>query len=293
MKDSQSGTQDSKNSQEVFKLRFGPAGMPLAMKGKKLPDGIKYSSKLGLNAFEVEFVQGVRIRKEDALEAAKVAKELNVSLSCHGPYFVNCCSPVKEKQETTKRNLLQALEAADLLGATVVVFHPGFYQGQSPEKARDNALRLLKEVIATMKEKKIKAKLGAETTGKPSQYGSLDEVLDLCKNLGTDHIVPVIDYGHISSRANGWIKGKDEYEVIFKKIKDVLGKDALDGLHCHFSEQAYSEKGEKYHVALGEINHPPFKPLAELIKSNKYKFTIISETPELEKDALKMQKMCQ
>lgn len=275
------------------KLRFGPAGMPIALKGKRLPEGIGYSSDLGLNAFEVEFVQGVRIREEDAIEAAKVAKEKDVLLSCHGPYFVNCCSPLKEKQSTTKRNLLQALRAAHLLGAKIVVFHPGFYQGQSPEKARENAIKLLKEVIEKMEEEKLDVALGAETTGKPSQYGSLDEVLELCKILGTKYIRPVIDFGHISSRENGWIKGKEQYEMIFKKIKDALGKEALEGLHCHFSEQVFSEKGEKHHVPLGTNNHPPFKPLAELIKKNDYRFTIISESPLLEKDALKMKAMCE
>jgi len=275
------------------KLRFGPAGMPLALKGKKLPEGIAYTAKIGLGAFEVEFVQGVRIRKEDAIEAARVAKEKDILLSCHGPYFVNCCSPEKEKQETSKRNLLEALRAAHLLGAKIVVFHPGFYQGQKPEVARDNAVRVLKEVIEKMKDEKLDVLLGAETTGKPSQYGSLDEVLELCKILGTKYIRPVIDYGHISSRENGMIKGKEQYETIFKKIKDALGKEGLEGLHCHFSEQEYSEKGEKRHVPLGTNNHPPVKPLMDLIRQNKYRFTIISESPLLEEDALTMKKMAE
>ena len=270
------------------KLRFGPAGMPIPLKGKKLKEGIIYTSKIGLDAFEVEFVQGVRIRKEDAVEAAEAAKEKDILLSCHGPYFVNCCSPIKEKQKTTKRNLMEASRAAHILGAKIVVFHPGFYQGQEPKVARDNAVKLLKEVIENVKRERLNVLLGAETTGKPSQYGSLDEVLELCKILGTGHIRPVIDFGHISSRENGKIKRKEDYEEIFQKIKDALGKGALEGLHCHFSEQVFSEKGERYHVPLGTNNHPPFKPLAELIKHHHYKFTIISESPLLEKDALKM-----
>jgi len=282
---------DTKDPQEVFKLRFGPAGIPLAFKGKGLPAGIAYTATLGLDAFEVEFVQGVRIRKEDAIEAGKIAKEKDITLSCHGPYFVNCCSPEKDKQETSKRNLLEALRAADLLGAKIVVFHPGFYQGQTPAVARDNAFALLSDVIEKMKKEKIKAFLGCETTGKPSQYGSLDENLEMCKKF-PKHIKPVIDFGHVSSRENGKIKGKEQYEEIFSKIKDVLGKEALEGLHCHFSEQEYTEKGEKRHVPLGTNNHPPFKPLAELIKKNRYHFTIICESPLLEEDALKMQKMC-
>ena len=59
-----------------FKLRFGPAGMPLALKGKSLSEGIEYVSKIGLNAFEVEFVYGPRIKKEEALKAKEIAKKL-------------------------------------------------------------------------------------------------------------------------------------------------------------------------------------------------------------------------
>ncbi len=274
-----------------FKLRFGPAGMPLALKGKSLSEGIEYVSKIGLNAFEVEFVYGPRIKKEEALKAKEIAKKLDVSLSCHGPYYINCCSPIKEKQKISKRNLIETAKVAHLLGAKIIVFHPGFYQKLSPEKAKENASSLIKEVIKEIKEKKLNVVLGAETTGKKSQYGSLDEVLELCKILGTKYIKPVIDFGHINSRNNGWIKSKEQYEEIFGKIEKVLGKNALEGLHCHFSEQAYSEKGEKHHLALGSNNQPPFKPLAELIKKNNYHFTIICESPLLEKDALKMKKM--
>ncbi len=266
--------------------------MPLAMKGKRLPAGIEYISKLGLNALEVEFVQGVKIRKEDAIEAGKVAKEHDVLLSCHGPYFVNCCSPIKEKQETTKRNLFQALEAATLLGAKIVVFHPGFYQGQTPEVAKSNAVKLLREVIEKMKEEKWTAVLGAETTGKPSQYGSLDEVLELCNILGTEYIRPVIDWGHLNSRENGKIKSQKDFEDIIKKIRDALGNEGLEGLHCHFSEQVYSEKGEKYHIPLGTKDSPNYNWLADIIRKRHLKFTMISESPLLEQDALKMKSMC-
>jgi len=270
-----------------MKLRFGPAGMPLALKGKRLAQGIEYVAKIGLGALEVEFVRGVKIRKEDAIEARKVSKEKDILLSCHGPYWVNCCSPIKEKQITTKRNLMEALRAANLLNATVVVFHPGFYQGQG-EKAKENAFSLLAEVIEKMKEEKISALLSPETTGKPSQYGSLDEVLELCKKF-RKFMKPTIDFAHIHARENGKIKSKSDYAQIFKKIKSALGAESLKGLHCHFSGIVFSEKGERYHVPID--SSPSFKQLAELLREKKYKFTIINESPLLEKDALKMQKM--
>jgi len=277
------------------RLRFGPAGMPIGCKGKKLAEGIAYTSNLGLGAFEVEFVRGVRIRKEDAVEACATAKKKDILLSCHGPYWINCCSPVKEKQLTTIRNIIQTVQAANLLGAYIIVFHPGYYQKLSKQEAFDNALKLLTVTIKKLKEENLAIPLGLETTGKPSQFGSLDEVLLLCKRLDKQGklVKPVIDFAHIHARENGSIKTVEDYKQIIVKIEEVLGSNALRQLHCHFTEVEFSEKGERFHLAVGTKNSPPFKPLAELIAKHKYNFTIISESPLLERDALKMQEMCQ
>ena len=267
-------------------LRFGSAGMPLAMKGRKLSEGISYCAGKGLKAFEVEWVQGVRIRKEDIAEAKKIAEEKDVLLSCHAPYFINCCSPLKDKQETSIRNLMQSARAAAQLGIRIIVFHPGFYQGMPKEQAASNAEKLLKHIVEKMKKEKLNVLLGAETTGKPSQYGSLDEIISLCKKIGTDKMMPCVDFAHIHARENGKIKSKEDYEEIFNKIEKGLGKKALEGLHCHFSGIVFSEKGERYHIPIDDS--PPFNLLAEVIARKNLKLTIICESPLLDKDALKM-----
>ena len=271
-------------------LRFGPAGMPIGCKGKTLVEGIEYVSKEGLNAFEVEFVRGVRIKKEIAIEARKISEEKNVLLSCHGPYYINCCSPLKEKQNITMRNILQTAEAAALLGAYTIVFHPGYYQKQTPEKAFDNALEILKEALRKMKEKKIKnVFLGLETVGKKSQFGGLDENIELCKKLGLQNARVVVDFAHILARGDIILKTKEDYEEIFSRLRKGLGAEVLKQLHCHFSGIVFSEKGERHHVPIGNI--PPFKPLAELISEKKYNLTNISESPFLDRDALKMKRI--
>ncbi len=273
-----------------IKLRLGPAGMPLACKGKKLSEGIIYTAKEGLSAFEVEFVRGVRGKKEDWIEAKKTSEKNDVLLSCHAPYWINCCSPLKEKQQIAIRNLIQTAQAAEMLGAYTIVFHPGYYQGQSQDVAQKNCISVLKEVIKRMKEQNLHCILGAETTGKGSAFGSLQDNINLAKAL--PQVRPVIDFAHLHARANGGIKTKGDYENIFSEIKRELGNDYLKQLHCHFTEVEYTAKGERWHLCIGEKNSPPFKPLGELIKQHNYKFTIISESPLLDRDALKMQKMC-
>lgn len=271
------------------KLRLGPAGMPLAMKGKTLTEGIEYVAKEGLNAFEVEFVRGVRGKKEEWIKAKQVAEKNDVLLSCHAPYWINCCSPMKEKQQITIRNLIQTAEAAELLGAYVIVFHPGYYQNQTAEEALKNCISVLKEVIKKMKEQKLHCILGAETTGKPSAFGSLQENIELANEL--KEVKPVIDFAHLHARTNGGIKSERDYENIFSEIKKQLGSAYLKQMHCHFTEVHFTEKGERWHLPLGERNSPNMKVLAEVIREEDYKFTLISESPLLDKDALKMKSM--
>ena len=70
------------------KLRFGTAGIPTCTKGDTI-QGIKDVRKLNLDSFELEFVHGVNIKKEKAPEINKVAKENDVVLTCHAPYYIN------------------------------------------------------------------------------------------------------------------------------------------------------------------------------------------------------------
>lgn len=272
-----------------LKMRLGPAGMPIDCKGDTLSKGIEYTASEGLNAFEVEFVKGVRGKKEEWVKAKKTAEKNDVLLSCHAPYWINCCSPLKEKQQIAIRNLLQTAQAAELLGAYTIVFHPGYYQKQPYEQAAKNCVSVLKEAIKKMKEQKLHCILGAETTGKPSAFGSLQENIELAKTL--KEVRPVIDFAHLHARTNGGIKTEQDYNNIFTAIKEQIGSEYLKQMHCHFTEVHFSEKGERWHIPIGEKNSPDMKMLARIIKNSSYKFTLISESPLLDKDALKMKNM--
>ncbi|MFH1248609.1 MAG: TIM barrel protein [archaeon] len=269
-----------------LKLRLGTAGLPLACKGKTLAEGIGYTSSIGLNAFEVEFGRGVRGEKEEWKKARIAAQKNDILLSCHAPYWINCCSPIKEKRELSCRNLLETAKAAEILGAYIIVFHPGYFQKQTYESALGNCLRVLNEVEEKMKKQKLNCFLGAETTGKPSAFGSLQDNIKLSKEI--KNLRPVIDFAHLHARTNGGIKTEQDYQEIFNSIESELGKEYLNPLHCHFTEIQYSIKGEIRHLPLGSNNSPDMNMLARVISNNKYNLTMISESPLIEKDALKM-----
>lgn len=268
------------------KIKFGPAGIPIQCKGSSTLDGIQCCSDLGLNAMEIQFGMGVRLKKEIASEIKTLSKKLEISISSHAPYFVNLCSEDKKKFEISKRNLFQAGEITSLAGGELFVFHPGFYQKLTIEEAYKNALTHLKEVKEKFDQHSIKIIFGAETVGKKSAFGSIYEIIKLSQEL--DFIKPVIDFAHLHARGDFRFKNKEDYLKLFNKLEKEL-PDYLKQMHCHFSEINYSQKGEKNHLVFGSNNEPPFKPLMEVLAEQGYSGTIICESPNLDIDALKMQ----
>jgi deoxyribonuclease-4 len=266
---------------------FGPAGIPITCKGSNI-DGLKHSISLGLRAYEVEFVRGVRMSPKMAKEMQEIREKNQVRVSCHAPYYINCNN--LEKFNTTKRHLLDCVKVNQDLKFTHIVFHTGCLLGMTRDKALKNSIEAIKKIVKNAYEKGCKDfTFGPETTGKKSQIGTINELITICKEI--KECRPVIDWGHLNAYTKGGLKTRKDFLAPLELIKEELGKDYLKGLHCHFSEVEYGEKGEIRHHALGSKWGPEFKILAGLIKEMNYDFTIISETPLIEQDALKMQEI--
>ncbi len=255
-----------------MEISVGTAGIPHSCKERNSIEGIKRVAELGLQAMEVEFVYGVNMSMEMAEEAGAVAKELGIGLSVHAPYYINLCSEGK-RLEDSKRMVSSSLDRAEALGATVVTFHSGFYGDLTEPDAFERVKRACEEL------KREKVLLGLEITGKHSAFGSLEEIVRICKEL--KGCVPVIDFAHLFARQ----AGKIDYVTVFEAVKPLR----LSRMHCHFSNVEFTDKGEKRHLVLGD--QPAFEPLAEEILKRKQSVTIISESPVLERDALKMKRV--
>ena len=263
---------------------MGPAGIPIVSRERTTIGGIRCVAELKLNAFEVEFVRQVGMSNEMAKETGRIAKELNILLSVHCPYFVNLCSREKRKLEASKQRILDSVERAFHMGADVAVFHPGFYGDLTPDAAFNAIKGACRDMLDRMRAKGIKGvKLGFETTGKVSQFGTLDEIIEICKKL--KGCAPVVDFAHIYARQAGRI----DYGDVFEKLKPLK----LKHLHAHFTSMEWTpakapwQGNERRHLEL-KVNKPPFEPLAKEVLKRKVNIAIISESPILEKDSLVM-----
>jgi len=267
------------------KLLFGTAGIPLKSKGIPTAEGIKGVRELNLDAMELEFVHSIHITKEKAPEVRKSAEENNVILTCHAPYFINLNSLEKPKLKASIQRILGSAKIANLCGAWSVCFHPGFYQKSTKEEAFDNIRKAMKEISEEVKKEKNKIWVRPETTGKESQFGNVDEILKLSEEF--DNVMPCVDFAHFHARTNGKYNSYEEFSEILEKIEKSLGKKGLENMHIHITGIEYGPKGEKHHLTLEESDLK-YKELLKALKDFKVKGVVISESPNIEGDALLM-----
>ena len=268
-------------------LLFGTAGIPLSANPRTTSDGIKHVRKLGLGAMELEFVRSVNITKEKAPEIKKIAEENNVVLTCHAPYFINLNSLEKAKIKASIDRILNSARILRLCGGWSVCFHSGFYMGQDPKKVYEVIKQNLKEIVSTLKKENNNVWVRPETTGKETQFGNVDEILQLSQEL--DNVMPCVDFAHFHARTNGKYNTYEEFASILEKIEKKLGKKGLENMHIHITGIAYGPMGEKNHLTLEESDLK-YKELLKVLKDFKVKGVVISESPNIEDDALLMKK---
>ena len=210
-------------------------------------------------------------------------------MSMHCPYYVNVCSKEEEKIESTIDRLVQSAKVGEFMGAYRLVFHPGFYSGRKPETCMDLAKKTYTRLLERCEEEGIENfTFAPETTGKRSQLGNIDEIIEMCASF--DHFEPTIDFAHVHARGRGILNKKEDYNCIFSKLEDNLD---IDRLHCHFTTIEYTDKGEKKHHTLAEADEygPHIKDLLLNLIENDWKATIICETPLIDQDALRMKQL--
>ncbi|MBI4181178.1 MAG: TIM barrel protein [Chloroflexi bacterium] len=267
-------------------LLFGTGGIPNSTKTRTTIDGIRRIAELGLGCMELEFVQGVRMSESSARQVAEVATREGIKLSAHAPYYLNFNAHEAEKIRASQQRLLQTARIAALCGAGSVVFHTAFYLGDPPEKAYNTIKQYLGEVLHQLSQENNRVRLRPEVMGKGSQFGTIEEILNLCTEL--EGLAPCLDVAHWHART-GACNSYPEFASVLLQIKERLGQAALDDIHIHFSGIKYGDKGEIKHLVLQESDLK-YVELLKALRDYEVKGLVICESPNLEDDALLLQK---
>lgn len=265
------------------RLRFGPAGVPIRTKKRSTEEGIKTVKEIGLDAMEIEFVQRVSMGEETAKKVNELAKSLDVVLTVHAPYYINLNSKEKEKLEASKKRLFDAAYIGYLAGAVSVTFHPAFYGGDEPSSVYERVKEHILDVMEKLDKVGAKIDVRPETTGKPTQFGSLEEVIKLSEEI--PGVKPCVDFAHLHARDQGKWNTYEEFIEILEMLEKNLGREILDDMHIHVSGIEYGPKGEKRHLVFEEADFK-YRDFLKALIDKEVKGVVICESPILEDDTL-------
>ncbi len=266
------------------RLRFGPAGIPHAAKKRSTLEGVKKVAELGLDAMELEFVRGVNMSVEKAKQVGELAKELDVVLTAHAPYYVNLAAREEEKRIKSVNYIVKSAEVLHAAKGWSVVFHPAWLMGRSPKTVYEIVKENLKKVLEIVDSKGIDVWIRPETMEHKSKFGSLDEVIRLSVELD-GKVLPCIDFAHLRYR-EGWNSYEDARRIL-ETLEKELGSEVLKSMHIHMSGIKLDKQGT--HLNLKESDMQWEGILKALIDFD-VKGVVISESPNLEEDAIMMKR---
>lgn len=234
-------------------LRFGTVGAPSTTPTAGTVAAIEHTRALGLQHLEIAWVQSVSVTDKTCAEIHAAAQEHGITLSIHAPYFINLNSQTPEKMAASDERLLKAAHKGFLAGARDIVFHPASYHSQSPvevyPRVRDQLAMLAERLIS----EGVEVTLRPETMGKTALFGTLEECIQLSKDVPS--VLPCIDWAHLHARrGDGTFNTYEEFAAALSLMRDVLGEDALKRVHFHLSGIEYTSKGEKMHLPLNEAD---------------------------------------
>jgi bifunctional non-homologous end joining protein LigD len=227
----------------VRRLRYGIAGLdPTDLKGS-----VERLTGDGFAACEVQFVKEFTLNEQQCKLLGGIAADAGLSLSVHAPYFAQITTEEPERIRNHLGALHHSCHLAALMGATVVVAHPGSANAP-PDVLHERIDRALANLGPRIEE--FGVPLGLETAGRKSQFGTLGDIALVVRRH--PFTTPVVDFAHIHAVSGGLLKDGAAFEALFAYIVSGFSVEHLRPLHCHFTDNRFGPQGELTHVPYGE-----------------------------------------
>lgn len=261
------------------KLNFITAGMPIRTGKGSYPQAFDVLKEMNLDGMELEFVHGVRMSDDNRIFVKEMAK--NFVITAHGPFYINLNSKEEEKIEASVQRIIDTAAVAAQAGAFSITYHAAFYMGGDKETVFKQVKTQTKRIIDILENEKIKVWVRPETTGKATQWGDIDEIINLSKEF--EQVLPCVDFSHLHARSAGEYNTYDEFSKVLEKMGNNIGQYALENFHGHLAGIEYTAKGEKQHLNL-ENSDMNYKDLIKVMKEFGVKGALVCESPNIEDD---------
>ncbi len=210
--------------------------------------------------------------------AAEIAKELDVKITLHTPYYVDFSNDEKLINDSILHTIWAGI-LNDALDGDFIISHLGLFKGDR-KKALKTTEASLKEILNRFHKLKIKSKLYIENSGHPEVLGTMEEIKKLEKDV--KGIKGVTNIAHLYS-----LESENTYEKeFFTELIENTKKEERP-LYFEFSGVEILDTGEHRFTPIKRGNLK-FEPLADAMVNFDDEITVISFSPLLEHDALYM-----
>ncbi|MBQ3502300.1 MAG: TIM barrel protein [Clostridia bacterium] len=228
--------------------KFGVAGVPVNYKGKP-NEFYNWLNDLGLNAYEIQCTFGFKMSDKNK-ELVLKAQQDGFYISMHGPYYINLGSANETVVERSIDILTKGIELAKSVNCNRIIFHPGGGHENTEQGRKDSIKRIIKHLNDISSNVDMgSVRFYPEIGGKTANLGSLDEIIEICKNC--EFAYPCIDIAHLHAREFGSITSKDILRAKLEYLKAEL-PDKFSQVHFHAYTINYGDKGEIKHLVHGE-----------------------------------------
>jgi deoxyribonuclease IV len=256
------------------RIRVGPARCP----SRESPElAVELLLERGYDACELDFEGGFWLDYPWAERLGELAREHDVALSVHAPLFAFPGHPDAKKSRMALGALDRTAGIATAAGAEIVVVHPGFWLGRTPEQSIDDVVASLATLREKLETKQRLVAFGIEVMGRVSELGSIDHVVEIASRL--DWVRPVVDFAHMHATSDGAFTDVDAFAAALEAADAAIEPGAP--FHVHFSDIAYANRNETKHLPYGEGTLRA-DPLRAALERFERPATIISESPDEE-----------
>jgi deoxyribonuclease IV len=256
-------------------VRVGPAQLP----SRESPaDAIASLAERGYTACEIGFEGGFWIDWELAEELGALARDREIVLSIHAPIAAFLGHTDRGPKYKRAMGMLDhSAGIAKVVGAEVIVFHPGFLLGRSREAALDAVVEQLRELGERLEGKDRAVPFGIEIMGRVRELGSAEDVFLVSEQL--PWVRPVLDFAHLHAVSDGGFVTADVFASVLAGADRVMPPGAP--FHVHFSDIAFANRNETRHLPYGEGTLRA-EPLRDALTRFSRPATVITESPDEE-----------
>ena len=167
------------------------------------------------------------------------------------------------------------------IGVYSITFHAAFYMSKNPDDVYKTVYNSMERICSELEKEGNNIWIRPETTGKGTQWGTLEEIVTLSKEF--KNVLPCIDFAHMHARSNGLYNTYDEFSKIMEFLGKELGDNVFNNFHAHLAGIEYGIKGEKNHLIL-EKSDMNYKDLLKVFKEFDVKGVLVCESPNIEED---------